>query len=116
MIFNVVMDAFLQHWFYVVAETELEEGLEVFGRGIQQMAANFYANYGILASTRAARIQQELRVLKEFFKWVVLQTKVGKTVNMACQPCHTIWSHSMEAYVKGYWRISFSPNTTHMVQ
>ena len=116
MIFNVLMDSFLQHWFSVVAEAELEEGLEGFDRGIQQMAANLYANYGILASTRAARIQQELRVLKEFFKWVALRTKVGKTVNMACQPCRTIGRHYMEAYVKGEWRISFSPNTTHMVQ
>ena len=80
MIFNVVMDAFLHHWFSVVAEAEFEEGLEGFGRGIEKKASNFYVNYGILTSTRAARIQRELHVLKEFLKWFV-PTSCSKTLS-----------------------------------
>ena len=34
----------------------------------------------------------------DMFDWVSLYTNVGKTVSIACQPCHTIRGYYTEAY------------------
>ena len=47
---------------------------------------------------RAERLQQEFRIITELFDWVGLRTNVGKTVSMACQSCHALGVHYMEAY------------------
>ena len=43
-------------------------GLRVFRRDIQRTEAYFYANYGLLSSTLAARFQREFNVLVDILK------------------------------------------------
>ena len=53
----------------------------------------------ILVSTRETRLQWEFDTLADFFDRVGLHTNVAKTASMACQPCHALGGHSVEAYV-----------------
>ena len=53
-----------------------------FGRAVQWMAGFFYANNGLLASPRTARIQTALDILTRMFERVILQTNINKTVRM----------------------------------
>ena len=82
-LFNVVFDAVICHWVYMEAEEEEEEVPKGFGWDIQRLGANFYANDGLIASTRAAGIQREFNVLTDIFDQVSLHTNVGKNVNIS---------------------------------
>ena len=75
-----------------------ETDIEGFGRDINGWKKCFYAGDGILASTRATRIQWVFDVLPELFDRVGLRTNAGKTVSMTCPPFHKIEGHSTEAY------------------
>ena len=78
--------AVLRNWVSVVAEAEAEaeeeSGTEGFGREVHRMMEYFYANDGLLASTRSERLQLEFHVLTDIFDRVGLRTNVGKTVSM----------------------------------
>ena len=71
-------------------EGTAEPGTEGFGREIQRLETYFYAEDGILASTRANRIQREVYVLTKLFELVGMRTNVEKTVSTACQTCSKI--------------------------
>ena len=73
-------------------------GPEGFGRAVQKLAALFYTDDDPLASTRSARLQDSLDVLKGLLYRVVLWTNVEKTVGMIYQPCRRADSHLVEAY------------------
>ena len=81
-IFNVVVDAVFRNWVSVVAEAEAEAGTKGFIRDVQRTAAHFYADYGLLVSTRAVKLKQAFHVLKELFDPVGFHTNEGKTVSM----------------------------------
>ena len=53
-IFNVQVDAVIRHWATVVAREGA--GKEGFGRGVQKIAALFYADDGLLTYPRTARL------------------------------------------------------------
>ena len=75
----------------------MEPGTEGFRQDIQRMAEYFYADNGLLVSTRATQLQQAFEVLTEMFDWVGLLTNFFKTVIMVCQLCCKIGGHSAEA-------------------
>ena len=80
---NVVVDAVIRHWVTVVSLTEAgEEGL---GETVQELAAYFYADNGLIMSPRPERLQRSFDVLTDQFG---LHTNVRKTVSIAFQPCH----------------------------
>ena len=54
-IFNMVFDAVISHWFILVVEEEV--GPDGFERAVQWLAAFFYSNDRLIASTKPARIQ-----------------------------------------------------------
>ena len=67
-IFNVVVYVVLRHWATVVELTEesVDPGAadtEVFSRDVQHIAANFYADDGILAFTWVACLQRAFTTL-----------------------------------------------------
>ena len=80
----MVVDAVIFH--RVTLVTGEETGPDGFGRAIQWLAVFFYADDGLLASTRLHRIQGALDVLIGMFCRVVLQTNINKTVGIVCQP------------------------------
>ena len=100
-IFNVVVDAFLYHWFTVVAATEdIEDtSTEGFVQDIQRLKEYFYADDGLLASTQAHRLQRAFYVLTYLFDQVGICTNVTKMQIVVCQPCCMIGFHSTEACV-----------------
>ena len=103
-VFNVVVDAVLQHWVTVVAVTEWSvepgaSGTESFGQYVQQLVGFFYAGDGLLALTQAIRLHWAFDNLKELFEQMFLRNNVSNTVSMDCQPCHTLGVHSVEAYI-----------------
>ena len=105
-ILNVVVDVVIQHWVNMVTVTEeavppRADTTEGFWRDVHRLTAYFYADDGILASTRATRLQQAFDTLKKLFELVGLRTNVAKMVIMACKICHVIGVHSAEAY--GLW-------------
>ena len=53
---------------------------------IQRLAAYFYANDGIMSSTRSHWIQQVFDILSDMFYWVGMRTNMGNMVSMECQP------------------------------
>ena len=96
----MVVDAVLWHWSTMVAATEgtVNPGTEGFGQDIQRMAKDFYADNGLLVSTRVTWLHQAFDVLTEKFDWDRMLTNVIKTVIMTCQPCCAIGGNSVEAY------------------
>ena len=102
-IFNVIIYAILRNWVIVV--TLMDEtvdpgatGTEAFGQDVQHLAAYFYADDGILASTQVAGLQRVLPTLMGVFNQVRLRTNVAKTVSMDCKPCCALVGHSVYAY------------------
>ena len=84
MIFNVVVDAVICYWVTVVAP--IKDGMEGLVLLIQDLAAYFYVDKGIVASTQIGRIQRDFDVLASLFDQVGLRTNTQETVSMACQP------------------------------
>ena len=64
------------------------------------MAVLFYTENGIISSTRTARIQEEIDVLKGMFDRVGIQTNFNTTVSMVCHPCYMDGRHSEVAYTR----------------
>ena len=82
----------------MVVEVEGGGGPEAFVPDVQLMAAYFYGDDGLLASTWSARLKRAFEVPTEMFYRVLMYTKVGKTVSIICKPCHTIGGHSDKSY------------------
>ena len=72
----MVVDAVISNWVTVVVGEEAE--LDVFEIVVHRLAVLFYAEYGLLASPRSSRPQEDLEFLIGLFNWVVLKTNVKK--------------------------------------
>ena len=83
-IFNVVVDAVVQHWVTVVVEGAEEQGER--GQESRKQAAPFYAEDGMVASLDPRWIQGAFNTLVGLFDRVGLQTNIEKTVGMVCCP------------------------------
>ena len=55
---------------------------------VGELAAYFYADDVIVASTQPERLHRAFRFLTVLFDWVGFRKNTRKTVSMACQPCH----------------------------
>ena len=102
-IYNLVVYAVLRHWVAMVerAEEAVELGaddMEVFRRDVQQLAACFYADDGLFASTQAACLQRDFDALEELLNPMRIHTNVAKTAIMVCQHFCALGGHSAEAY------------------
>ena len=86
MIFNVVVDAVISHWVEVVTPTEVGTG--GLGLPIVDLAAYFYSENGLVASTQPERLQRVFDFLVGLFDRVSLRTNTAKIVDVLCQPCH----------------------------
>ena len=98
----------IHQWVVLVAGEEA--GPEGFGRAVQWLEAFFYADDGILASPRSARLQATLDVLTGLFDRVGLQTNVKKTVGIVFQPCRMAGVHSEAAYERIFRVLVVNPN------
>ena len=65
---------------------------------MQHLAAYFYTDGGLIASTRETHLQRDFDTLADLFDRVGLQNNVTKMVSMACQPCCTLGGRLVEAY------------------
>ena len=83
-LFNVVVDAVVQHWVHRVTE-EAEARRETRREGRHQ-AALFYADNGMVVSSDPAWLQGAFTALVGLFDRVGLRKNVGKTVSMVCHP------------------------------
>ena len=84
-IFNVVVDAVVQHWVNGLvdeAEAQGETGRE----GRHQLAV-FYADNGMVVLSDPDWLQVAFNALVAIFDRVGLMTNVGKMVSMVCHPC-----------------------------
>ena len=95
-IFNVVVDAVICHW--VMVMTPIEAGMGGLGLTIIDLAAYFYADNGVVASSQPERLQRAFDVLTGLFDWVSLRTNKERTVVVVCQPCHAPGRMLKEAY------------------
>ena len=75
-IFNMVVDSVIRHWMMVVSGEEAEP--EGFWRVVQQLAALFYAESGLIASPWSAQIQEDLYDLTGILNWVILRINTEK--------------------------------------
>ena len=83
-IFNVVVDAVIQHWIDGIVDKAEEKGET--GREGRHQSAVFYANDGMVVSLDPAWLQGAFSALVAIFNRVGLLTNVGKTVSMTCHP------------------------------
>ena len=100
MIFNVFVDAVIRHWVTVVGGGQEGAGQEGLGTSIPALSSLLYANGGLVVSPYSARLQGAFNALTGLFGRVGPFTNKGKTVSMACRPCHTLHAWSMEAYTR----------------
>ena len=70
--FNVVVYMVFLHSLSVLAEAEGGAGPKGSGRDIQRLGEYFYADDGLVTSTRLSMIQREFNVLVELFNQVGL--------------------------------------------
>ena len=80
--------------------TPTEAGTGGLGLTIINLAAYFYANYGLVASTQPERLQRVFGILTGLFDWVGLQTNTSKTVGMVCRSCHVPGGMLDEVYAR----------------
>ena len=95
-IFNVVVDAVVQHWVAVMvegAEDQVERGEEV-----RNQNALFYVDDGMIASSDPQWIHGAFITLFGLFDRLGLQNNVGKTVSMVFGPCQAEGTQSEAAY------------------
>ena len=95
-IFNVVVDTVIRHWVTVVKPTEAGTG--GLALTIINLAACFYADDGLVASTQPESLQRAFDALTGLFDWVGLHTNTESMVGMVCQPCHTLGRMLEESY------------------
>ena len=98
-IFNVVVDAVFRHWIEGLVVETVEKG-ETGREGRHQLAV-FYTNDEMVVSSEPAWLQGAFSALVAIFDRVGLQTKVDRTVRMACQPC---WAGNGNRTAEGYRR------------
>ena len=80
----MLVDAVIRKWeTMVIVEEEVPDG---FGWAIQWLAEIFYANAGIIALNRPARLQAALDVLMGLFDRFPLQTNVDKRLGWCAIP------------------------------
>ena len=77
---------------------EIEEGTERLGILIWDLAAYFYADNGLIASTQTERLQREFSILTCLFDRVDIRTHTWKAASMDCQTCHSPGKMSVEAH------------------
>ena len=99
-IFNMVVDLVIHYWVILVARKE--SGLYGFGRSVQWLSDFFYADNGLLESTKPAWIQAELDVLKYFYR-LVLKNNVYNSVGVVCHTHYIVSRHSEATYT---WRMT----------
>ena len=78
----MVVNVIIRHCVTVV--TPKEAGTGGFGLTIIDLAGYFYANDGLVASTRPERLQRVFDVLSSLFDPVVIRKNMPKTVGMLC--------------------------------
>ena len=94
----MVVDAVICHWLTVVTTTEAGTGgLDL---TIIDLAAYFYADEGLLASTKLERLQRAFDVLTGLFERFGLRTNTAKTIGIVCQPFHAPWRMLEAAYAR----------------
>ena len=105
-IFNVVVDAVVQHWVTgVIAEAEERGEL---GKEERHQAALFYANAGMVASSDPGWLQGSFKTLVGLFDRVGLHTNVGKKVGMVCHPCPAAGNLTVEEYRRRVTGVGFT--------
>ena len=95
-IFNVVVDAVVQHWV-----EEMVEGAGGQGRRSQEgrhQNSHFYVDDGMMALSDLVWLQGEFITLVGMFDWVGLRENVEKTVGMVCHPFQTAVTQLEAAY------------------
>ena len=92
----MVGDAVIRHWVTVVTPTEAVTG--GLGLTIIDLAAYFYANEGLVASTQPEMPQRAFGILTSLFDRFGLHINMEKTVGMVCHPCHASGGVLEEAY------------------
>ena len=97
-IFNMVVEAVIQHWVTVVVPPQEGTRREGLGMSVQALSSIFYADDRLVASTKSALLQGAFNALEGLFNQMGLRKNEGKTVSMACWPCHTPHSWSTEVY------------------
>ena len=83
-IFNVVVDAVMFHWDFLV--TEGVKGPYGWIREVLFCAAFFYIDYGLIASTNPEWLQRAFNTLTGLFKRVGLHTNAVNIVSILCCP------------------------------
>ena len=95
-IFNVLVDAVMQHWVKVVVEGTEERGER--GQDVRHQAALFYAEDSMVAFLDPRWLQGAFNTLVGLFDMVGLQKNIGKTVSMVCRPCQAAGDQLEAAY------------------
>ena len=101
-IFNVAVGSVIKHWVTVVGGPQ-EGVVQGPGSSIQTLSELFYSNDGLVTLAESARLQGFFDALTGLFGQGGLRTNKGKTVSMACQPCHTPHEWSTKAYT---WQVT----------
>ena len=83
------VDAVIGHCVAVVGAPKEGAGQEGLGTPIQSLFMLFYNDDGLVAPPESACLQEASDALTGLFNRVGLRTNEGKTVIMACRPCHT---------------------------
>ena len=83
-IFNVVVDAVVQHWLTVVIVGVEERGKR--GQEGRHHASLFYADGDMVTLSDSCYLQGAFNILVGLFDRVGLRTNFGKTVGMVCRP------------------------------
>ena len=64
--------------------SEMEAGMEENGMLVQDLAAYFYADGGLVMLPQPYMLQRSFEVLMDLFNWVGLRTNAQKKVIMDC--------------------------------
>ena len=79
-VFDVVVDAVIQHWIMVVVPEE--SGTKRLRETFQELPVFFYADDGSVASPQTERLHRAFNILTDLFGQVGLCKNVWKMVNM----------------------------------
>ena len=79
----MAVEAIIHHWVTVVVKMEV--GAEGLGISIQDLAAYFYVDDGLVVSTRLKRLQMVFDVLADLFNRVGLRKNTQNTVSIVYQ-------------------------------
>ena len=68
--------------------SEMEAGMEENGMLVQDLAAYFYADGGLVMLPQPYMLQRSFEVLAGLFNQFGLRKNTRNTVSMSCQSCH----------------------------